>query len=511
VVALTVLAAGLRLWRLDVVPLGLHGDEAWTGIDAQRVLNEGWIGPYVLSALGQPIGPVYWTAAVFTVLPETTFVLRLSMAVFGIASIPLAYYTFRLMFDRVVGAFAAFLLAVMAWHLHLSRTAFMVQVQPFIELLVLLVLVLAIRRRRLVLFALAGLLAGAGVYVYNAYLLFLPVPLVAIAWTFARGVSDGNRLGFGIIALALFVAPAVLISVPMIQYAHDNTFDWRYHQKVVNVTEQDTWKDASLVGKAELITDRAWEWQRGLAWGDRYDLGDGLATSGHPPVEPLVYALAIIGLLVSIWNWKRTEYAVLLAAALLLPWGALLTVEDGLFRRTLGLAPFVAVFAAIPLAWLWRRAQRDHARFRYALMAGVLVIPALTAVKTTYDYFGPVQDTFAMKFVYPYEMDAASHYVDELPKGTLIYFYSSKWSYFYETRVFIAQKRYGLDRSAEFGYPSEALVFTADRTQDVAFIFLDEYLRDFDTVASAYPDGIETVVERNGETLYRAYFLPAQP
>ena len=132
--AITVLAAVLRLWRLGTIPLGLHGDEAWTGLDAERVLDEGWIGPYLVSALGQPIGPVYWAAAVFAVLPDTTLVLRASMAFFGIATIPLSYVTFRLMFDRTVAVFAALLLAFMMWHLHLSRTAFMVQTAPFMEL-----------------------------------------------------------------------------------------------------------------------------------------------------------------------------------------------------------------------------------------------------------------------------------------------------------------------------------------------------------------------------------------
>ncbi len=511
VIALTVTAAILRLWQLDIVPLGLHGDEAWTGIDARRIQAEGWIGPYVLSALGQPIGPVYWTAAVFAVLPDTTFVLRLSMAVFGIATIPLAYVTFRLMFDRVVAAFASFLLVFMMWHLHLSRTAFMVQVQPFIEMAVLCVLVLALRRRSLPLMVLAGLIAGAGVYVYNSYLLFLPVPLVAIAWTFAPDFRNGNKLGFGIIAASIFVTSAIVIAIPMIQYVHRDNFDWRLHQTVVSLPEQDNWKDASLVGKAELIADRAWEWQRGLVWGDREDLGDGLATKGHPPVEPLVYGLAIAGLAGSIWNWRRMEYAVLIATALLLPWGAFLTIEDGLFRRTLCFAPFLAAMAALPLAWLWRRVMEDRVRFRRALLACVLAIPAFTAVKTTYDYFGPVQDTFAMRYTYPYQMDAASRYMDALPQGTLVYFYSAQWSFDYETRIFLAPDVEGIDRSTEYALRSEALDFTANRDHDVAFVFLDEYLEDFATVASAYPDGIETIEVLEGETVYRGYFLAAAP
>ena len=99
-----VAAAALRIWQLDVVPLGLHNDEAWTGINAREVLRDGWIGPYLYpSGLGQPAGPVYVTALLFSVLPQTTFTLRLSMALFGIAAVALTYGAGRAMFDRTTG------------------------------------------------------------------------------------------------------------------------------------------------------------------------------------------------------------------------------------------------------------------------------------------------------------------------------------------------------------------------------------------------------------------------
>src|SRR5581483_11289332 len=171
VVSITALAAAVRVWHLGTVPLGLHGDEAYTGIDARRVLREGWIGPYVISALGQPTGPLYLTAALFKFMPETTFTVRLSMALFGIATIPLAFLAFATMFNRTVAAFAALVLSVMTWHLQLSRTGFMVTSWPFIEMAVLLALFVALRRRSAVLIPVAGVLAGLGVYSYNAYLL----------------------------------------------------------------------------------------------------------------------------------------------------------------------------------------------------------------------------------------------------------------------------------------------------------------------------------------------------
>ena len=98
--SITLLAAAIRLWQLGSVPLGLHGDEALTGLDARRVLHEGWIGPYVISALGQPTGALYFTALLFKFMPQTTFTIRFSMALLGIATIPLAYGAFATMFHK---------------------------------------------------------------------------------------------------------------------------------------------------------------------------------------------------------------------------------------------------------------------------------------------------------------------------------------------------------------------------------------------------------------------------
>src|SRR5512143_2002081 len=115
------LAAVLRLVALATVPLGLHGDEAVTGMDARRVLTEGWLGPYLpYSALGQPAGPVYGTALLFAVLPQTTATIRASMALFSIAAVLFTYLAARQAFDRGTAALAALLLTFMPWHLHLG-------------------------------------------------------------------------------------------------------------------------------------------------------------------------------------------------------------------------------------------------------------------------------------------------------------------------------------------------------------------------------------------------------
>ena len=509
VVGLTVLAAALRLYNLENLPAGLHGDEAWTGFDAQRIVEEGWIGVYVGSALGQPTGPLYLTALLFTFLPDDVWTIRLSMAIFGIAALPATYAAARIMFGQVAATIAALLLAVMVWHLHLSRVGFMVVSWTFVEMLALWLLYLGMHRRSVLLCAAAGAVAGLGVYTYNAYLLFVPIPFVAIAWEFFRLPRDERR-EFAARSVA-FAMTMFIAALPLLLYINDNTEFYREHQRVVGVTYSAAWRDEDIAGKADILWARARELNRGLLQGERPDFGDGLGDDGYPVLQPVLYVLAVVGLGISAWRIRRSEYAVLVAAILLLPLGALLTVNDGMYRRTLGLAPFVAILAALPLAELWKAGARKGGGWRYASAAGVIIIAGYAGVRGTADYFGPMQDTRAMRFTFASELEDAARYIDTLPDDTIVYFYSDRWPYGYETRRYLAPMQAGVDRSIEFRGDrgvSEPVDYGARRNNNIAFVFLGRYIGGEQEIARRFPAGTMTEARRDGRASFSAYYVP---
>jgi hypothetical protein len=367
-----------------------------------------------------------------------------------------------------------------------------------------------IRRRSVALFALAGALAGAGIYTYNAYLLFLPAVAVALAWAIAHTPAGAERRRVALGALALAVA-ALIVATPMLVFIAGHTATYRFHEQQVSITHAPGWSDASIGGKANILRHRFDEWAEALARGNRPDFGDGLASPGHPVVDDVTLALALVGLGIALWRWRQTEYAFVLAVIAVGPLGALATFGDGLFRRTFGMAPFVALLAALPLAWLWDRvgARRDWQAAGAIALCGMLV--AYPAIANVYAYFGPVQDTAVMRYTYPYQEDAASHYIAGLPANTFVYFYSDRWSFDYETRRFIAPHANGIDRSSEFGGSGVGATpdFNHDRSRPSAFVFLGNYLADADAVLAAYPGGTLTEGHHKGETTFRAYFLPA--
>lgn len=500
-------AAAVRVWRLDDVPLGLHNDEAWTGINAREVLRDGWIGPYLYpSGLGQPAGPVYFTALLFTVLPQDTFVLRLSMALLGVATVGLTYLAVAEMFDRPTALLSAVLLAAMPWHLHLSRTGFMVGAWPCIEMAILWALFRARRRPSTLRYAGVGLLLGLGVYTYNAYLLCVPVVMLPLAYDLvaAHDPEERRRVTIRMTILGL---TAVWAASLMVGYAATHQ-EYFWHQRDVSVFSSVNWREAGWSGRVGILAARGSEWASGLVLGGRPDSGDGLAAHGHPLIDPLTSGAAVAGMLLAARRWQRPEYGVLLAAVLLLPFGALLTTDDGLYRRTFALAPLLATLAALPLVALWQWSGRRRAPLRLGIRVAAAVTIAAAAAYNLRAYFGPMQHMPEIASVFPYEVDAAARFVrTRVPPDAVVYLYSDRWGASFETIKWYAPDTQIVDRSREFrdGQPLNApLDLDLDPAHPTVFLLLGSYLGIADELRARYPDAQFDQQDRDGEILYRA-------
>src|SRR4028119_1110601 len=86
------LATFLRFYKLSDLPLGLHGDEAVSGLEARRILQQGSIGPYSHLALGQPSGPLYLFTIPLKLFGNTIFALRALTALVGTCTVLLLYF-----------------------------------------------------------------------------------------------------------------------------------------------------------------------------------------------------------------------------------------------------------------------------------------------------------------------------------------------------------------------------------------------------------------------------------
>jgi 4-amino-4-deoxy-L-arabinose transferase-like glycosyltransferase len=121
VLAIMVVAAGLRLYQLDVVPAAVHGDEGEVGRVSLAVLEGQPYSYFTTAPFYEPVS--YVVAGFIAILGPTVTALRMLSALAGVACVPLVYGIGRVGWGPLAGAMAAWLLAVSALEIHYSRLA----------------------------------------------------------------------------------------------------------------------------------------------------------------------------------------------------------------------------------------------------------------------------------------------------------------------------------------------------------------------------------------------------
>ena len=234
------------------------------------------------------------------------------------------------------------------------------------------------------------------------------MPVIAVPFVYEIVTAPDRRARRGwLVRTAAAAITAAWVAALMVDHAaHHQEYFWHYRD--VSLLHSNPWKDAAWSERGDILTARAAEWGKGVLFGGRPDDGDALGESGHPLLDPVTAAAALIGLAMAVRDWRRPASATLLAGAMLLPLGALLTIDDGLYRRTFGLTPFVALLAALPLSWLWLKARGWRGARRAVLLATIVVVLSAAAVRNVYAYFGPLQRGQRIHSVYPYQIDAAA-------------------------------------------------------------------------------------------------------
>ncbi len=123
------LAAFLRLYKLDSIPMSLNWDEVAAGYNAYTIANWGMDEygnkfPIVFKSFADDKHPVhiYITAALVKIFGLSDFVSRSSSAVIGILAVVAIYFLAKeLLQSEIAALFSALFLAVSPYHIHFSR------------------------------------------------------------------------------------------------------------------------------------------------------------------------------------------------------------------------------------------------------------------------------------------------------------------------------------------------------------------------------------------------------
>jgi len=561
VLLITALAAALRFYNLSSLPLGMHGDEAVPGLEARRILHQGWIGPYSPLALGQPSGPLYFVAIAVWFFGNTIFAVRLVPALMGTLAVPALYLLLRRNLDRPTTLLGALLLAVMSWHLHFSRVGFPLAMWPLWVTLSAYLLMEAVRREDWRWWAVAGSGAGLGIYVYNAHHLFLTISgfFVCLHLGRARTVPWNRRLAW----LAAFIAAVALLALPMILYAANPANGYFHHFQQFSIFTQPDWiRLDSIIDKIAFLAGRYIKYWDRLCWHPEVDFSD--ATGVTPLVPPLLLLLSGVGMGSGLILRRGPLIWLGLLMVLLMPLGSVVTV-DGLARRTFALAPFLAMFAALGIVeilnvartWdkkkpsqkrIWRLALRIpgtksrgvattelaftastrarkpriigrgttlHRVFKgcawfYAAAAVSGGVCGLVALQNLNDYFHRFAKSNAHLAVFSPELVATSQFMSGLSTSHHVYFYSTRWSGNYETVQFLAPqvsvedctKLYEIDPHPKF---------KMDLSQGFpVFVLMGDYIWRLGEVQRLYPGG-KTVIGSTAPVPPFVAYLPPTP
>jgi Dolichyl-phosphate-mannose-protein mannosyltransferase len=505
-VGIMLVAALARLVALDTIPVDLHGDEAVAGIEARRILDSGSIGPYSLLARGVPAGDFYWTAAVFRLLGDDAFTLRLSFALLGLAAVAATFFAARAAFGPAVALIATFLLATSAWHVHYSRVAFIPIGWPLFQMLAIAFFVLAWKRRSVPYAAAAGASLGAGVYTYQAYIAFLAAfGLTTVLVLLAFG---GNLKNSAIILCVTF-GVAFIVALPMIRYANDhgNVFFGRYKEYSVLRSPEYKALDGP-VEKIRYLADRETDYVRSLISRPVPDSVD--AAGVMPLVDRMTAVLFLIGAGVALWQtWRarRPEYAGLFLLTVLIGLSPVLA-NEGAYRRTLGLTPLIATVAALPLALVWQEGQKRTWKHAVAAAAVLCVLVVMVATWNLYRYFTTYDDNPTVTRTYGNDFARAFRYVANSPADAYVYLYNANVPYNHPSREFFMPQFAGEDRSAEFG--RNGFNLEADPSRNTVFLLMNKYLTQIDEVRRRYPGGTEhSGYDSQGNLIFISYFVSA--
>ena len=501
VVLLTIAAAVLRLYRLGDIPAGLHGDEGNFGLEALRILEEGWIGPYSTVTHGLLTGPLYIMALMVWLFDASAYAVRLSVALLGIATVPTTYLLFRLGFGHWVALFATSGLMWSYWHIHLSRIAFPMMSLCLAATVAAVALLWAMRSDRRWSWLVAGALLGLTSYMYLSFPVFLAAVVgVLVAYLFLQR----DRLGPSLVSVGIFVMGLLLIAAPFIQFIFESSDMYFNRVRSVSLFSDPEFTNAeSFMAKADFVTGLVWN---ALTLFLRNQVNDGVTGfGGTGAVDVGIALLAYIGLAMSIARWRSPPYLFALLAVL----GALSSLvinglSTGIMRRSITAMPWVfglAGIGAVSIVSLARQVLGKKGQM--AAVGGLGLVLLLGGAWNLQYYFGEMVQNIKIIFISDHtdSLEAAHSFEDP---GT-IYFYSGRISYKYGTVRFLYPDTPGINRSREFG------TFGLERLDagPVTYVLIgSSYKGEIDRLQELYPGG-ETIID--AESRFSVYHLPADP
>src|SRR3972149_9963937 len=213
-IIIILLAAFLRLWRLDSYP-ALNADEAAIGYNAYSLIETGrdehgnpW--PIHFQSFNDYKPGLYFYLVIPFVksLGPNEWAVRIPGAVLGVATVLVLYFLVKEIFDdEKLALMSSFFLAISPWHIHFSRGGWEVNSATFFITAGVLFLIRAVKNPKIYNLAFAVLALTLSLYTYHAARVIVPLLVFGLLIIYWKQVKQNLKIFLfaGIAALILLV------------------------------------------------------------------------------------------------------------------------------------------------------------------------------------------------------------------------------------------------------------------------------------------------------------------
>jgi 4-amino-4-deoxy-L-arabinose transferase-like glycosyltransferase len=544
VIIIILTVAGLaRYWHLDTNPLGMQGDEAAAGLEARRILDEGWIGVFSSAASGNPTAFFYLTVPTVYALGNEILSVRLTSATIDMVTVLAVYVLLRRNFGFGTALVGSFLMAVSAWHIQYSRIAFMNILWPMLVVLGLIAFGEAHRSGNRIWFFLCGAFFASGIYAYNGHLLYLFVlgafmALYLFGW---RGLLFGLAVGAFLVdrgnisaiataaaALIFFTSASArnwrkwldalsfgfgftLVFAAMADFMLTQTDRYFGRGRRVSLFNTVEWKDLDSVREqGEFLADRYRDFWVYLAHHPNPDYIAGFGSAAIVPVTAV--ALAVIGAALGLIRRNHPLVILSIMTLFLMPLAAISATDvstDFALRRGMIMAPFFALLGGLAVVEIIRLCSGRGRLLKYGSVALSALLLLQIAYANLHGWFEVNSKAQATHWVLSEELVQTTEFLESLDDDDYVYFFSDRWPITHEVIRYLAGEQNGESRGARFG--EDSIVFDPENGPGVVVLMGNETAR-LAEIQAKYPGG--TVIESsyryrpNDPPAFTAYLLP---
>lgn len=424
--AITLLAAVLRLHRIDSLPPGDRHDPAFYGVDAVHILN-GARPIYFETNFGREALYSYLVAVSFLILGAGTLAIHVTSAIVGILTVPAVYlvaeemfYTEEGILGRIGGLLAALTVAISYWHLNWSRYGVRAILVPLFVAMTLYFLWRGLHTGNRWMFVGCGVCMGLSLYTYQiARLLPLLVLFGFVCTMWHRKSFDQSNLE----NLVLVTVVAAIVFAPLGYYAltHPGRLNERVEQTFVLYDYQR--QDEGLRPLFDQLAKTL------LAFSIRSDSYPYSSIPGRPVLNPFLSIAFYWGIGISLTRIRRAPYLFLLAWLGLMSVPAAVAHLAPIAKRAIGALPAVAMLIVVGLLVPYdalRRWSTQHLQpwLRSLSLALLILIAAgfvYTGAITYRDYFVVWPQAVDLFEYFEVGLVAIGKYIRELPPEEQVY------------------------------------------------------------------------------------------